>query len=168
MEPFADTFVNEGIMAIHSYRCNQFIPVTLPEAWHFFSSPKNLAVITPPEMNFVITSPDLNEKAYAGQIIAYKVSPMPLLRLTWVTEITHVNEPYFFVDEQRQGPYKLWHHQHHFEEVPGGVKMTDIVHYEVPLGFLGTMMNSLVIRKRIEGIFSYRKKKLEELFGTQV
>lgn len=118
-------------------------------------------------MNFVITTKNLAEKTYAGQIIAYRVSPLPGFRTTWVTEITHVNAPHFFVDEQRKGPYKMWHHQHHFKSVEGGVLMTDIVNYEAPLGPVGDLMNNLVIRKKIQGIFDYRTKKLEALFGKR-
>ena len=152
-------------MSVHTYRTQQFLPISLEKAWDFFSSPKNLSVITPPEMNFVITSEALAEKTYAGQIISYRVSPLPGFRTSWVTEITHVNAPHFFVDEQRKGPYVMWHHQHHFEAVEGGVMMTDIVNYEAPLGILGDVMNKLVIKKKIKSIFDYRTKKLESLFG---
>ena len=152
-------------MSVHTFRAQQFLPISLEKAWDFFSSPKNLSVITPPEMNFVITSEALAEKTYAGQIISYRVSPLPGFRTSWVTEITHVNAPHFFVDEQRKGPYVMWHHQHHFEAVEGGVMMTDIVNYEAPLGVLGDMMNKLVIQKKIKSIFDYRTKKLESLFG---
>lgn len=115
-------------------------------------------------MDFRIITENLADRTYAGQIIAYHVSPLPFMRTTWVTEITHVQEPSFFVDEQRMGPYVLWHHQHRFEEVPGGVRMTDTVHYRVPGGWLGDLLNTLFIRKRIEGIFRYRQEKLEALF----
>lgn len=115
-------------------------------------------------MDFVIQDEHLADKTYAGQIICYKVSPLPAFRTTWVTEITHVESPRFFVDEQRKGPYTLWHHQHHFEATPNGVRMTDIVHYEVPMGMLGDLLNRLFIRSKIQGIFDYRTQKLESLF----
>ncbi|MFM2207116.1 MAG: hypothetical protein RL213_1091 [Bacteroidota bacterium] len=151
-------------MSLHVFRTEQLLPVTLTEAWGFFSSPRNLAVITPPSMDFRILTDPLPERTHAGQIIAYRVSPLPMLRTTWVTEITHVDEPRFFVDEQRRGPYSLWHHQHHFEEVKEGVRMTDIVHYAVPAGILGDLLNALLIRRKIKDIFSYRNAKLKQLF----
>jgi len=115
-------------------------------------------------MDFRIVSEDLAERTYAGQIIIYKVSPLPVMRTTWVTEITHVHEPNFFVDEQRIGPYSIWHHQHHFEATKDGVRMTDIVHYQVPGGIIGDIFNRLFIRKRIAGIFDFRTSKLNQLF----
>ena len=116
-------------------------------------------------MNFVILTEDLPEKTYAGQVIQYKVSPLPLLRTRWVTEITHLEKNRFFVDEQRQGPYRIWHHQHHFKAVEGGVEMKDIVHYELPMGILGDLMNRLFIRQKIEKIFEFRTMALEKLFN---
>lgn len=116
-------------------------------------------------MNFVILTVDLPEKTYAGQVIQYKVSPLPLLRTRWVTEITHLEKNRFFVDEQRQGPYRIWHHQHHFKAVEGGVEMKDIVHYELPMGILGDLMNRLFIRQKIEKIFEFRTMALEKLFN---
>ncbi|MFM2136786.1 MAG: hypothetical protein RL021_2186 [Bacteroidota bacterium] len=154
-------------MSLHSFHAEHLLPVSLTEAWDFFSSPRNLSVITPPEMDFRIITKPLEERTYAGQIIAYKVSPLPFMRTTWVTEITHVREPEFFVDEQRMGPYALWHHQHRFEQVEGGVRMTDTVHYRVPFGWLGDLLNILFIRKRIEAIFRYRRTKLEQLFPKE-
>ncbi|MFM9027680.1 MAG: SRPBCC family protein [Bacteroidota bacterium] len=154
-------------MSIHRFTCNQFLPISVEEAWDFFSSPENLQLITPPRMNFKITSENLEKKTYAGQIISYRVSPLPVYRTTWVTEITHVQMPDFFVDEQRKGPYCMWHHQHHFKKADGGVNMTDIVHYEIPLGPIGDLMNSIMVRNEIHKIFEYRKKKLEELFSRK-
>lgn len=135
-------------------------------AWEFFSSPENLAKISPPYMGFTITGNLKPEKMYAGQIISYIVKPLAGIPMTWVTEITHVNEPHFFVDEQRSGPYKLWHHQHHLREIPGGVLMTDIIHYAIPFGPIGAIAKTLLVEKELEKIFDFRKKTLESLFGS--
>src|ERR1700733_12252498 len=124
-------------MSVHSFKKIQFIPATLNQAWDFFSSPANLPLITPPEMDFRIISKFHSDKVYAGQLIEYKLRPLPGIRVYWMTEITHVKDGVYFVDEQRYGPYSLWHHQHHFVEKDGGVEMTDIVHYKAPFGVIG-------------------------------
>ncbi len=153
-------------MSVFVLEQQQFIKnIILEKAWDFFSSPANLKVITPDFMGFDIISKLHSEKMYAGQIIRYKVKPVAGIPMQWTTEITQVNAPYFFIDEQRQGPYKMWHHQHHFEEKDGGVLMTDIIHYWPPFGFLGNIANSILIKKQLKGIFDYRKKKVEELFN---
>jgi ligand-binding SRPBCC domain-containing protein len=144
----------------------QKIPVSIEEAWEFFSSPLNLARITPAEMAFTVTS-DLNpvDKMYPGMIITYKVSPLLGIKINWMTEITHVEDFKYFIDEQRFGPYKFWHHQHHFKAIPGGVEMNDILTYGLPMGFLGTVANSVFVANKLQQIFDFRKKKVEELFG---
>jgi ligand-binding SRPBCC domain-containing protein len=138
--------------------------ISIEEAWDFFSSPKNLKVITPPHMGFDIISEMHSEKMYAGQIIRYKVKPFAGIPMSWTSEISQVNKPHFFIDEQRQGPYKMWHHQHHFEEKESGVLMTDIIHYWPPMGLLGNIANAILIKKQLKDIFDYRKIKIEELF----
>ncbi|MCW5921979.1 MAG: SRPBCC family protein [Saprospiraceae bacterium] len=154
-------------MAVYSLKRVQRLPISLDEAWDFFSSPLNLKEITPPYMGFQVTSdPAFLEKMYAGQIISYTVKPLLGIPLFWMTEITHVEDKKFFVDEQRVGPYSIWHHQHHFKSVPGGVEMTDLVHYKIPLGFLGDFANWLFIRRQLNEIFDYRWRKLEEMFGV--
>ena len=152
-------------MQSHTLTRTQFIPVPLSEAWDFFSNPANLAAITPSGMGFHILSKNKMERMYAGQLIEYRVSPVLGIPLYWMTEITHVVEGRYFIDEQRFGPYSLWHHQHHFREVAGGVEMTDLIHYKVPLGLLGRLANLLFVRKKLEGIFEYRFQKVEALFG---
>ncbi len=152
-------------MAVYSIKTVQRMPVSLAQAWDFFSSPANLQTITPPYMGFTIISQHHGDKMYPGQIIEYKVTPVLGIPLYWMTEITHVQEERFFVDEQRFGPYSLWHHQHHFKAIEGGVEMTDIVHYKLPLWWLGDMANALFVKKQLAGIFEYRKKKVEEMFG---
>lgn len=144
----------------------QKMPVSLEQAWDFFSSPLNLAKITPEEMAFKVTS-NINpiDKMYAGMIITYKVSPVAGVKLNWMTEITQVEEQCYFIDEQRFGPYQFWHHQHHFKSIPGGVEMTDVLTYGMPLGFLGTIANSLFVANKLQQIFKYRKEKVDALFG---
>ncbi len=151
---------------VYSIKTVQKIPVSLKEAWDFFSNPANLAAITPAHMNFEVISKHHGERMYPGQIIEYKVSPLPLYRVYWMTEITHVENEKFFVDEQRFGPYTLWHHQHHFKEVKEGVEMTDIVHYKIPLWILGDLANLLLVEKQVQKIFDYRKRAVEALFGN--
>ncbi len=149
---------------VYSLQQTQFLPISLDEAWDFFSHPKNLAVMTPDYLNLKFTNELFGEEMYAGQVITYKVKPILGIPMFWMTEITHVEPKKFFVDEQRVGPYALWHHQHHFKVVEGGVDMTDIVHYKAPLGFLGDIAVSLFIKKQLDGIFEFRSKKVKELF----
>ena len=119
-------------MAVYELKYEQKIPASLDKVWDYFSSPMNLKEITPAYMNFLVTSSAFREKMYPGMMITYKVSPLLGIRLDWCTEITQVNHLTYFVDEQREGPYTIWHHQHHFEEIEGGVLMTDIIHYKIP------------------------------------
>jgi len=144
----------------------QVLPISLEEAWAFFSSPQNLAKITPKELGFVVHG-NVPEVMYPGLFIEYTVSPLLGIPMRWVTEITHVREGSYFVDEQRVGPYSIWHHEHFFEMVPGGVKMTDIVHYQVPLGLLGRLVHPWLVRPKLEQIFSYRWAANERIFGTR-
>lgn len=151
-------------MKIYNLKRVQTLPISLQEAWEFFSTPRNLSKITPAHMGFTILYVSGGEKTYPGQIIRYKVQVIPGIKMDWVTEITHVHEPRFFVDEQRFGPYALWHHQHHFKEVPGGVEMTDEVNYAIPFGVLGRIANFIFVGKEVNRIFDYRFKILEEYF----
>ncbi|ULQ51339.1 SRPBCC family protein [Flavihumibacter fluvii] len=152
-------------MAVYNLKTVQKLPVTLEKAWDFFSSPANLADITPAKMGFHIISAHHGAKMYPGQIIEYTVKPLFNIPLYWMTEITHVQEGRYFVDEQRFGPYTMWHHQHHFKSIEGGVEMTDIVHYKLPLWVLGDIANSLFVRRQLDDIFNFRYKKVEDLFG---
>lgn len=154
-------------MAFHQLKRNQLIPANPDRVWEFISTPANLKKITPGYMGFEITSSDLPETMYPGMIISYKVSPLFGLMMDWVTEITHIEEKRFFVDEQRIGPYKLWHHQHHLSPVEAGVEMTDIVTYQLPFGLLGTAVNKLLVRRKLREIFDYRKTALEKEFGKR-
>lgn len=152
-------------MATYVLDCTQRLPISIDKAWAFFSSPENLKAITPAEMGFDITSGNGHEPTHAGQIITYTVRPVLGIPMYWMTEISHVEYHKFFVDEQRQGPYALWHHKHYFREIPGGVEMRDLVHYKLPFGILGVIAHKLFVRKKLQGIFDYRFKKLETLFG---
>lgn len=152
-------------MSTYNMHSKQRLPISLEEAWDFFSSPKNLKEITPDYMGFHIRS-GYEGKMYPGQIIEYTVKPVLGIPMYWMTEITQVKELEFFIDEQRVGPYNMWHHQHFFKAVEGGVEMDDIVHYRLPLGPLGNIAHALFVKKQLHGIFDYRKKVLEERFGT--
>ena len=144
----------------------QHLPITMEQAWDFFSSPANLKEITPANLGFNIVSQHHGEKMYAGQIIEYTVKPVLGLPLYWMTEITHVEDKKYFVDEQRFGPYSMWHHQHHFKATANGVEMTDIVHYKLPFWFLGDIANMLFVNQQLKTIFDYRHKIVEKKFGT--
>lgn len=152
-------------MAAHSIKTVQKIPISLERAWDFFSNPANLQAITPDNMGFKVISKHHGDIMYAGQIIEYTVKPVLGIPLYWMTEITQVKDKEYFIDEQRFGPYALWHHQHHFKAIPGGVEMTDIVHYKNPLGFLGNIANGIFVRNKLKQIFTYRFQKVEEMFG---
>jgi ligand-binding SRPBCC domain-containing protein len=152
-------------MGFYQLFAQQKIPASIEEVWNFISSPGNLKKITPDHMGFDIITPDLPEKMYPGMIIAYKVSPLFKIKMTWVTEITQVRENQYFVDEQRVGPYQMWHHEHQIKPIKGGVLMQDIVSYKPPFGFLGTIANTLMIRKQLKSIFDYREKAVVRIFG---
>jgi len=141
----------------------QFVPITIDKAWEFFSSPENLCLMTPPHMKFRITS-GKPESMYVGQIISYTLSPFPGTKTNWVTEITVADNGNYFVDEQRFGPYKMWHHEHRFKTIKDGVLMTDKVSYKLPFGFLGQIAHALFVKRQLRAIFSYRQKTLEKLF----
>ena len=149
---------------VHQLKGIQRLPVSLQEAWAFFSDANNLLTITPPFLNLKVTNQLFGDKVYPGQIIRYKVKPVAGIGVSWMTEITHLEEERFFVDEQRKGPYKLWHHQHHFKSIDGGTEMTDIVHYALPFYFVGEAFHP-VVKKKLKDIFSYRFNKINELFG---
>ena len=156
------------VMKIYHLKQTQFLSITQSDAWDFFSSPKNLSVITPQKMNFKILSMSGGEKMFAGQIIRYKVNVLPLVRVHWITEITNVDKPDYFTDEQRLGPYALWHHKHHFKSVEGGIEMTDEVEYAMPLGFIGRLAHWLFVGKEVSAIFGYRNKVLKDIFKASL
>ena len=151
-------------MKIYTFHSKQNLPISLEEAWEFLSNPKNLKTITPPYMGFKTLSGD-DRDMFAGQIIQYIVTPVLGIPMKWVTEITHVQDKKYFVDEQRFGPYALWHHKHFLKEIPGGVEMEDIVDYKVPMGILGQLVHPFLVAPKLKEIFDFRTKKLIELFG---
>jgi ligand-binding SRPBCC domain-containing protein len=147
---------------VYSIKTVQLLKMSMDEAWDFFSSPKNLEKITPSHLGFKIISKHHGDKMYAGQIIEYIVKPIMGIPIYWMTEITQVSEKKYFIDEQRFGPYSLWHHQHHFRQTAEGVEMTDIVHYKLPLGILGDIAHFLFVKKQLKGIFDYRYQVVEK------
>lgn len=150
---------------VFSIKTVQLIKTDIDTAWDFFSSPKNLQKITPDSLGFNIISKHHGDKMYPGQIIEYTVKPVMGIPLYWMTEITHVEDKKYFIDEQRFGPYSLWHHQHHFRQTEAGVEMTDIVHYKIPFGMLGDLAHLLFVKKQLKAIFDYRYEVVEKLFG---
>ena len=150
---------------IYTLESSQLLPLKLDQAWDFFSSPKNLATITPSHMGFHITSTNV-DRMHVGQIITYKIGLVPGIKTNWVTEITHVKEGHYFVDEQRFGPYAMWHHEHWFEETNEGVMMYDRVSYKLPLGYFGRLAQPL-ISKKLKEVFSYRTKVIAEIFSEK-
>ncbi|MES2622216.1 MAG: SRPBCC family protein [Bacteroidota bacterium] len=148
---------------IHRLKQKQFLPISLEEAWNFFSTPANLNKITPDELVFEVTSA-LPDKVYEGLIITYRIKPMLNIPVEWCTEITHVRENDFFVDEQRKGPYSMWHHEHHFKKVTDGTLMTDLVHYDIGKWIFGELAGKLFVHKKVKQIFDYRYRLLESYF----
>ncbi len=149
---------------VYSFKTVQVIPCTMQTAWDFFSSPANLPKMTPDNLGFKIISKYHGDKMYAGQVIEYIVKPLLGIPMYWMTEITQVSDHQYFIDEQRFGPYSLWHHQHHFKEVANGVEMTDIVHYKIPFWIFGDIAQLLFVKKMLQQIFGFRYKKVVELF----
>ena len=144
----------------------QELLIDLDTAWEFFSNPKNLNEITPEDMVFEITSL-LPEKMYEGMFITYNIKPMLNISMKWCTEITHIKDKQFFVDEQRQGPYNIWHHEHHFKATEKGVLMTDILHYDIGKSVFGWIAGEIFVHQKVKQIFNYRYKKLETLFNSK-
>lgn len=151
-------------MAVYYYNAEQFLPISIQKAWDFFSSAKNLAIITPPEMQFNILTKFDDAEIYEGMLIEYKLKPLLGIPVYWKTEICKVDKPYLFTDKELKGPYKIWEHTHTFIEKENGVLMKDQVKYELPFGILGQIAHTLLVRKKIENIFKYREKVLKKLF----
>ncbi|MCX7549584.1 SRPBCC family protein [Xanthomarina sp. F2636L] len=149
---------------VYTLSSKQKLPISIDDAWEFLSNPKNLKTITPNYMGFHIIS-GAEKPMFAGQIIQYIVTPVLGIKTQWVTEITHVTNKKYFVDEQRFGPYSLWHHKHFLKEIDGGVEMEDIIDYKIPFGFLGRLVHPILVKPKLIEIFNYRTNKLNELFG---
>ncbi len=152
-------------MKIYTLHKKQNLPISIEKAWNFLSDPNNLKTITPDYMGFNIIS-GADRPMYAGQIIQYIVTPVFGIKTKWVTEITHSVDQKYFVDEQRFGPYALWHHKHFIHEIEGGVEMEDIIDYKLPLGLLGQLAHPILVKPKLKEIFEYRQQKLEKLFGV--
>lgn len=151
---------------VYQISFTQLIPTTINEAWEYFSQPGNLQFLTPPALGLVMKRKEAYVRMYPGQIIEYTVQPIAGIKMYWMTEITHVINHQYFVDEQRYGPYSLWHHQHHFKSVANGVEMTDIITYKIPFWFIGDLANTLIIKSKLEEIFNFRKEQVLKTFGN--
>ncbi|WP_299390588.1 SRPBCC family protein [uncultured Gelidibacter sp.] len=152
-------------MKIYTLHQKQKLPISMETAWDFLSDPKNLKTITPDYMGFNILS-GADRPMFAGQIIQYIVTPVMGIKTKWVTEITHSVKNDYFVDEQRYGPYAMWHHKHFIKPIDGGVEMEDIIDYKLPFGILGQLVHPIIVKPKLEEIFKYRTQKLEALFGV--
>ncbi len=152
--------------AIHVINTEQELPISIDEAWEFFSTPVNLEKLTPNNLRFKILTCSHN-KMVEGQIISYKIRLMPLVWMNWVTEITRVEHKSYFIDDQRSGPYKIWHHRHTFTETENGVLMQDQVHYLLPFGIIGKIVHLLFVKAQLKRIFEYRKETLEKMFSKK-
>jgi ligand-binding SRPBCC domain-containing protein len=151
-------------MKMYTFVRQQTIPAELGEVWNFFSSPTNLAVITPPKINFRILSNSSSGEMSTGQVITYKVTVLPLITMRWVTEITEVNKPYSFTDIQRSGPYSVWHHLHRFEEIAGGTLLTDEIQYAIPFGWIGRLAHAAFVERELNVIFEFRFQAVTKYF----
>jgi len=157
-----EIYKHSGVYTLHS---TQIINTSIQNVWDYFSNPENLNQMTPADMHFRITS-GLSKQMYAGMIISYKVKVLPMIHMSWITEITNVEPLKYFIDVQLFGPYTLWHHQHHFEEQEDGVLMTDIVTFKIPFGIFGKIASSFV-KKKLIGIFTFRHDFIEEKFNSK-
>jgi ligand-binding SRPBCC domain-containing protein len=151
-------------MKLHRIETRQRVPISIEEAWSFYSNPSNLAQLTPKDIGFEITG-DLPDEMYAGQILTYNVRPLAGIKMSWATRILEVEPQRFFIDDQLVGPYAIWHHQHHFHQVEGGTEVHDIVHYALPWYALGFLGHSIAVKPKLKEIFSYREQRTIELFG---
>jgi len=149
---------------IYTLYREQIIPADIEDVWAYFATPRNLNEMTPPDMDFEFVRGG-DEPMYTGQVIQYKVAILPGVRVRWLTQITHVEDCIRFIDEQRAGPYRLWIHEHHFEALAEGVRMTDQVTYALPFGPLGDLVHAVYIRRRLVQIFDYRREKVKTLFS---
>jgi len=163
-EKYIMKFEKQG--KIYQLSAKLILPIGLDEAWDFFSDPKNLKKITPEYMGFHIMS-STDEEMYAGQIISYKVSPLLGVKMNWVSEITHVEHKKYFVDEQKIGPYAIWHHKHFLKEIEGGTEIRDVVHYKLPISFIANRFHSVIVKPRLKEIFEYRTNILHSMFGEK-
>ena len=151
-------------MKLYTLHKTQKLPITVDEAWAFLCNPANLSKLTPPKMNMNIISKE-DRPIYAGQILQYSVTPLPGFKTKWVSEITQFKDCNYFVDVQLYGPYSFWHHKHFIRAIEGGVEMEDLIHYKVPLGWLGQLVQPIIVKPKLEAVFNFRKTQLEAIFG---
>jgi ligand-binding SRPBCC domain-containing protein len=152
-------------MKLYTLHKTQKLPITVDEAWAFLCNPANLSKLTPPKMNMNIISKE-DRPIYAGQILQYSVTPLPGFKTKWVSEITQFKDRNYFVDVQLYGPYSFWHHKHFIRAIEGGVEMEDLIHYKVPLGWLGQLVQPIIVKPKLEAVFNFRKTQLEAIFGV--
>jgi ligand-binding SRPBCC domain-containing protein len=153
-------------MAIHTIQRTQIVRSPLRDCWLFFSNPQNLARLTPPALDFQVLS-DVPEEIYPGLMIQYRVRPLFGLPLIWLTEISHVEPERSFVDEQRLGPYRLWHHEHHFRGLDEyHTEMRDRVHYILPFAPFSEFMHPWLVKPKLEQIFDYRERETQQIFNA--
>ncbi len=151
-------------MALYTLKRTQKVPITVDEAWEFLSNPRNLTEMTPKDMKFTVLT-EIDKPLYAGQIFQYSVSPLPGMKTKWVSEITQVKAKEYFIDVQLEGPYAFWHHQHFIYKIKGGVIMEDIIHYKVPLGWIGQLLHPIIVLPKLKKIFEFRQQKIRDMFG---
>lgn len=154
---------------MHVYRLQrtQILAISLDAAWDFLCRPEHLRDLTPPGVGLTVTS-DLPDRMYPGLIITYRLGLYSMFYFNWVTEITQAEPLSYFIDEQRSGPYRFWHHEHRLRSVEGGVEMKDLVHYALPFGLLGRMVHAAIVKNQLNAIFDYRRKVLADRFGRPV
>lgn len=152
-------------MKIYTLHKTQKLPITVDEAWAFLCNPANLSKLTPPKMNMTIISME-DRPIYAGQVLQYSVTPLPGFKTKWISEITQFKDRDYFVDVQLYGPYSFWHHKHFIRAIEGGVEMEDLIHYKVPLGWLGQLVQPIIVKPKLEDVFNFRKTQLEAIFGV--
>lgn len=151
-------------MKMYRLRNTQKLPISLDEAWEFLSNPNQLENITTDELSFqkLHNTPD---KMYEGMLMQLRLKPFLKIQLDWLTEITHIKEKEYFIDEQRLGPFRFWHHEHRVLPIEGGVEIQDTVHYVMPFSILGRFVHWLFLRKQLENIFNFREEAIEKVFS---
>lgn len=162
---YLNSFNSKNSMQIKRKEWQQFIPKPVEEIWDFFSRPENLKKLTPAKVGITMLVDLSGKEMYPGMLIPYYISPLLGIRMKWLTEITHIEHLRYFVDQQREGPYAFWHHQHNFVAQNGGTLMTDILHYKVPYGPIGTLADWILVNKMVDDIFGFRKAAIEQYFG---
>ena len=152
-------------MKLERIQTIQRLPIQVEEAWDFFTSPGNLSLITPPWLDYRLSS-NPPEYMHPGTLYSAQIRPFPGISMQWITEITYIRPPSLFITDQRVGPFKVWHHEYHFREHADGVELEDIVQYGLPLGPIGSLVHDLYVRRKLHEVFTYRAQSLERRFGA--